>query len=170
MQPVSKGFTLIELLIVIAIIGVLTSVVIVSQSNSNARSRLAKNIAELQSISTALEAYHALHGSYPVSQGWQGYCSNFGANLGVNWIPELAADGLGDGTLPIDPRNNGNCWDGQAQYLHRSDGINYKLVSNLSETMPTQNILIDTGTPKNVWGYWSPGAVGPGWTVPWIIR
>jgi len=117
-----RGFTLIELLIVIAIIGILASIVLVSLNSARVKARTAKSMKQLKSVNTAIESYHTLNGSYPVSSGWQGYCSAWGASLGVNWIPEITTIGFANGSLPIDPRNNGSCWDNRYQYIYYSNG------------------------------------------------
>ena len=53
----SKGFTLVELLVVIAIIGLLAAVVIVALGPTRARARDSRRIADLKSITTAIEIY-----------------------------------------------------------------------------------------------------------------
>lgn len=61
-----RGFTLVELLIVIAIIGVLSTVVLSSLTNAKAKSRDTRRLADLQQIHNALELYFSENASYPV--------------------------------------------------------------------------------------------------------
>jgi type II secretion system protein G len=65
-MPKLSGFTLIELLIVIAIIGILTSIGLVSFNSSQMKSRDAKRKANLQQIASALELYYNDKNQYPV--------------------------------------------------------------------------------------------------------
>jgi len=60
-----RGFTLIEILIVVAIIGILSSVVLVGLSSFRARGRDAKRIADLRETQNALELYYAKYSTYP---------------------------------------------------------------------------------------------------------
>lgn len=60
-----KGFTLIELLVVIAIIGFIASVAMVALNNTRVQSRDAQRIADLKTISKAIEMYHQDKGYYP---------------------------------------------------------------------------------------------------------
>lgn len=155
-----KGFTLIELLIVIAIIGILASIVLVSLSTAREKANVTKSVAQLRGINNALQAYYAQTGSYPVSSGWQAYCSAYGASLGDNWIPELVTAGIITGPLPRDPRMS--CADTGAQYIYTSNGTDYKVISHLAQSMlgvPTA--LIDPVRPSYAFGFWSMG--GAGW-------
>ncbi len=61
----NKGFTLIELLIVIAIIGVLSSIVMASMNNARTASRDAKRKADLRNLAVGLELYYSKYGIYP---------------------------------------------------------------------------------------------------------
>ena len=62
-----KGFTLIEMLVVIAIIGLLSSVVVIGLSGARSKARDAKRIADIRQIQNGLEvAYTAVNG-YPAS-------------------------------------------------------------------------------------------------------
>ena len=60
-----KGFTLIELLIVVAIIGLLASVVLVGLGGFRARGRDARRIADLRETQNALELYYTKNNAYP---------------------------------------------------------------------------------------------------------
>jgi prepilin-type N-terminal cleavage/methylation domain-containing protein len=60
-----KGFTLVELLVAIGIIGILSSIAVVSVSNVRAKARDAKRLADVKQIQTALEAYLNDMGKYP---------------------------------------------------------------------------------------------------------
>lgn len=60
-----KAFTLIELLIVLAIIGILGTIVTLGVATALARARDGKKIANLNEIKKAVQAYYAAHGYYP---------------------------------------------------------------------------------------------------------
>lgn len=62
-----KGFTLIELLIVIAIIGVLASIVLVSMGGARAKARDAVRAADMRQIASAMELFYGDNDAY-VSQ------------------------------------------------------------------------------------------------------
>lgn len=63
-----RGFTLVELLVAVGIIGVLASVSIVSVNSVRAKGRDAKRISEVKQFQTALEAFYASNGSYPLGK------------------------------------------------------------------------------------------------------
>jgi prepilin-type N-terminal cleavage/methylation domain-containing protein len=83
-----RGFTLIELLIVIAIIGILASVILASLSTARAKSRDAKRVAEVGQIQKALELYYYDNNQTYPSTTPTGYS---GADAGVQ---VLTANGL----------------------------------------------------------------------------
>ncbi len=60
-----RGFTLIEILVVIAIIGILSSVVLASLATSRAKARDAKRVADIDEVRKALELYYDSNGAYP---------------------------------------------------------------------------------------------------------
>lgn len=60
----SRGFTLIELLIVIAIIGILASIVLVSMGGARSKARDAQRQSDTRQVVTAQEMYYGDNGSY----------------------------------------------------------------------------------------------------------
>jgi prepilin-type N-terminal cleavage/methylation domain-containing protein len=64
-----KGFTLIELLIVIAIIGILSSIAVVSVGNVRRLARDSKRLADIKQLQTALEMYFNENNAYPLGGG-----------------------------------------------------------------------------------------------------
>ncbi len=61
----NKGFTLIEMLVVIAIIGLLSSVVVIGLGGSRSKARDARRIADVQQIQNALELAYDPASGYP---------------------------------------------------------------------------------------------------------
>lgn len=62
----TKGFTLVELLVVISIIGLLSTLAVVSLGSARSRARDARRISDIKQIQTALELHFADQGIYPV--------------------------------------------------------------------------------------------------------
>jgi type II secretion system protein G len=60
-----RGFTLVELMVVIAIIGILASIVIGSVSNAKASARDIKRVSDIKIIQTALTSYFNDNNHYP---------------------------------------------------------------------------------------------------------
>lgn len=69
-----KAFTLIELLVVISIIGLLSTLALVSLNGARAKARDAKRMNDLKLISDALERYYLDNERYPEPVRW-GDCS-----------------------------------------------------------------------------------------------
>lgn len=61
------GFTLVELLIVIAILGILTTIGLVAFSSAQIRGRDTQRKSDLKQLSTSLELYFSDHDEYPTS-------------------------------------------------------------------------------------------------------
>lgn len=64
-----KAFTLIELMVVMAILGVLVTIAIVSFRSSQARGRDAKRKSDLKQMSSALELFYSDYARYPDDTG-----------------------------------------------------------------------------------------------------
>lgn len=88
-----KGFTLIELLIVIAIIGLLATLAIVSLTTAQRKARDTKRISDVKQIQNAAELYYSQNGGeYPTEATWAALSTELDGILNP---------------LPTDPRNNG---------------------------------------------------------------
>lgn len=67
-HSLEQGFTLIELLVVISIVGLLSSMVLVSTVHARQKSRDIKRIADMTQIRKALELYYQEFGKYPENE------------------------------------------------------------------------------------------------------
>ena len=67
MKKQDEGFTLIELLIVIVILGILATVVVFAVAGIRDQGDASACEAEERTVLTAIEAYYAQNGAYPVS-------------------------------------------------------------------------------------------------------
>lgn len=107
------GFTLIELLVVIGIIGVLSSIVLVSVDDARKKARDTKRLQEVRQIMNALELYRADNGHYPhvtISSGW------LKSNVPAEWdslqsnlskyLPKLPTDPINTAVSSKNPPTN----------------------------------------------------------------
>lgn len=85
-----SGFTLLEVLIVIAIIGILVSLGVVSYSSAQSKSRDSRRRADMKAVQGAWEQYYADHSS--------SYPSDCSQDMST-YLP---------GGLPTDPKGTGN--------------------------------------------------------------
>lgn len=74
-----KAFTLIEMLVVIAIIGVLASIVAISIGTANSKSRDARRKSDLDSVNKALNAYSVDNfNKYPICDSYSSWVTRGG--------------------------------------------------------------------------------------------
>jgi len=85
-----NGFTLVEILIVVAIIGLLTSIVLVGLGSFRTRGRDARRVSDLRETQNGLELYYTKYQRYPAVSGgdsWESLKSSLiGASIGVSTI------------------------------------------------------------------------------------
>lgn len=91
-QRFLTGFTLIELLIVVAIIGLLTSILIVSFGTARIRARDTKRVNDMTQVRTGLDNFLGQVGGYPSTAIW---------NVAVGGT--LSCDGINFLQVPRDP-------------------------------------------------------------------
>jgi prepilin-type N-terminal cleavage/methylation domain-containing protein len=105
-----RGFTLIELLTVIAIIGLLATIIIVSLSGAKGKSRDARRQADLKSIQLALSLYYTDNGVYPVNIYGTG-ASAPTSGLAPTYLP----------VVPIDPNapSGTTCANSSGTYCYK---------------------------------------------------
>jgi len=118
-----KGFTLIELLIVIAIIGVLATLLMANFIGVRQRARDAQRKSDLRQIQSALEIWRSDKGAYPDgSSEYPGSCGP-GASLQSGSTTYMT-------TVPCDP--NG------AKYVYTGGGVSYTLYACLENSGDSQ--------------------------------
>lgn len=110
-----KGFTLIEMLIVVAVIGVLASLVLVGLGPVQRQGRDARRIQDLRQVQTGLELYFVKNGEYPPTQDWAALTTT------------LLGAGVGISNVPKDPTTS-------QTYVYGSDGVSYVLKATLEDT------------------------------------
>lgn len=146
----SKGFTLVELLVVISIIGLLSTLAVVSLGSARSRARDARRISDIKQIQTALELHYADLGAYPIEAT--------AITLGVdNTTDTLTDSGFENGSSPT----GGTVYMGNvpanfdqpaaiADYEYQSvDGTTYTLDFELEGTVAGLSGTL-TATPSGV--------------------
>lgn len=122
MKTSKRGFTLIELLIVIAIIGVLASIVLVGLGSFRSRGRDARRVSDIRETQNALEIYYAKYQQYPTASSW-GEMVNVIVNGGVG-VSNIANDPL---FVPNDPASR------SYSYGAGAGNQNYALMTTLED-------------------------------------
>lgn len=126
-----QGFTLIEMLVVIAIVGVLAGVVMTMVSQARVKARDAKRRNDLVQIQKGLELYYTTNNNgFPnTNDTWYAATGSCGGSFGYSgptgYVPDLAPNYIS--FLPADPKPSVAACSG---FNYRSDGVNYKVISN----------------------------------------
>ncbi|MFA6474912.1 MAG: prepilin-type N-terminal cleavage/methylation domain-containing protein [Patescibacteria group bacterium] len=117
----TQGFTLIELLIVIAIIGLLATLAIVSLTTAQRKARDTKRLADVKQIQNAVEIYYRENNTYPLTDDVN---NTTWTEFGTSLDPYTTA-------LPIDPTNT-------SPYVYtygtNAAGIEYFVAVELEQT------------------------------------
>jgi general secretion pathway protein G len=107
----SKGFTLIELMMIVAILGMMSSLIVASINDARKKGRDAKRISDMGQIQKALEIYLDKTGDYPGvipvddGGGW-----DIGCGAGDVFIDELKrVEGTDTGSFSQVPTDQMSC-------------------------------------------------------------
>lgn len=141
------GFSLIEMIVVLAIIGILASVVTVNVVQYVARARREGTRLQMQELRTALTAFHVAHGFYPTTE--QGLEALVRPPRGVPALRDYPRDGyLQGGVVPRDG------WGNEIVYLSPGRrGETYEIISYGADGRPggtgdDEDIVIAEGAPS----------------------
>lgn len=135
-----KGFTLIEMIVVVAIIGILTTIVLAALNQARAKARDADRYADLKQVQLALEIYRDVHGEYPITTSsgvdfWS-VCDGEHTNTGEDgYIPGLAPQ-----YIPVLPIEELGCPEQGAVggYIYSSNGTDYKFAADYTAEIGAQ--------------------------------
>ena len=152
-----KSFTLIELLVVIAIIGLLAALIIPNLTQTRAKARDARRLADLDQLQKAMELYYNDHNHYPI---WESGCLEEEDNPLITGTPSSPAFFTAQylARIPKDPLPNKYCY----YYKSDSTGGNFKIAVYLEkDTEKAQN---DGGTASNYYEVYQ-GPTGSGTAI-----
>lgn len=151
-----KGFTLIELLIVIAIIGLLATLAIVSLTTAQQKARDTKRVADLKQLQNAVELYYSENSEYPTSEGktW----ATFGTAIG-SYITNIPQDPTNTGTKVYTYATNGTValTTDDTQYVIKAELEN----PSFSALAGDDDVVYNSTTPPSGWtATYDPAASG----------
>lgn len=149
-----KAFTLVELMVVIAIIGILSTIVSVNLSGAQKKSRDSRRIADLQALNSSLKMYYEDKDSYPDADV-DNSDSNKYCTIGDKWddnqticLGEIQTLGFVS-TLPTDPLSS-------SKYEYRKDDTNdvkkvilHATLEKITASSAGSNLFSDTGNDSS---------------------
>jgi len=149
----SKGFTFVEVMVVVAIIGILTTIIVSSYLSAKQRSRDGQRKSDLSLVQAAIEQYKADYNAYPCFNASANECSTdvspsstaVGGWSVVSSLSSINFPGNYIRNLPKDPVYNGaSCTTTNPFYLywHGIGRQRYMLFANLENTNDSEANLL----------------------------
>lgn len=121
-----KGFTLIELLIVVAIIGLLSTLAVVALGSARVKARDSKRLADLKQLQTALELYYTDQNAYPSGSSVTLGAGNYACLNASGWAATGCASAY-MGSVPHGPNSD--------NYVYTSASSSYTVTATLEGTV-----------------------------------
>ncbi len=128
-----KGFTLIELLVVISIIGLLSTLAVVSLNNARAKARDARRVSDIKQIQTALELYYNDKDAYPTVASATLGSGNYVTLSSGGFLSAVGANTVYMGKVPVAPTPP----TGNAYTYKSAAGTTYCISFNLESSIPS---------------------------------
>jgi len=141
----NKGFTLVELLVVMAILGVLVTLVAGGFRTAQVRGRDSKRKSDLKEIANSLEVFYSDHNEYPDANGGLIQACQYDPAMGsgdCTWGASEFTDGatIYFKTLPEDPVSSQNYVYRVQEIADNANNQKYQLFAKL-ENPEDQNCL-----------------------------
>ncbi len=134
-----RGFTLIEIVVVIAVIGILASVVIANVQSAKMKARDTQRMSDLQNIQVALRIYKDANGTYPSSPTAQ--VIGVGGSIDAILSPYLPS-------IPKDPGAGAYVYDSSIKCKYISNTVSHTvLYATVTELPGTGNWGDHPSTP-----------------------
>ncbi|OGL32334.1 hypothetical protein A3F64_03230 [Candidatus Saccharibacteria bacterium RIFCSPHIGHO2_12_FULL_42_8] len=151
------GFTIVELLIVIVIIGVLSTLVIVTYNGIQQRARDSKRLSDVRTVARIIQSYYEINGSYPSTGGLgagfalaDANCTDSGTHTS-QWVPGVVPSLINSLPQSSGPRS--------ATYPRC-----YKYVSDGTYYVVSAWMAVETG-PQSTTSYRNLGFREPSWST-----
>lgn len=135
-----KGYSLVELLVVIAVIGVLATMVLVALGSARVGARDTKRVNDLKQLQVALDSYHLKKGSFPckgLSLNDQLIDGNVTHCLESFLVPKYISN------IPFDPiygQDGSKTYGSDYQYISNTGVDNYLLRVNMEDS---DSVIVD---------------------------
>jgi prepilin-type N-terminal cleavage/methylation domain-containing protein len=107
MSRLNKGYTLMEVLMVVAIVGLLSSLVLARFDSERKRTAINVTKANLESIRTAVALFYEIEGTWPANN-----LSNLinGAPSGKRYLGSMPAEAIKNISVVVNVTNNNGGW------------------------------------------------------------